>query len=117
MQEASGNTLWTCVCQKYGFGQPHEVSKATWYRHLRQASDEEEKQQIYAAQDPSGVRRQASQALHAHPQDMQPGSSGNARIRTRSPDDSNSQFPVKKHARQSTPEELLVRHIIISGII
>ncbi|KAG2744318.1 hypothetical protein P692DRAFT_201721996, partial [Suillus brevipes Sb2] len=44
-----------CVCQKYGLGRPHSVSKSTWYQHLQQASTEEEK-----------ARMRAAEALHTY---------------------------------------------------
>ena len=48
-QEIAKDPLWTCVCMKYGFGQPHRVSKSMWYRHLALATTENEKQHIRAA--------------------------------------------------------------------
>lgn len=38
-----------CVCSKYNYGLPHEVSSATWYRHLDEATTQEEKQRIRSA--------------------------------------------------------------------
>ncbi|KIK91217.1 hypothetical protein PAXRUDRAFT_13898 [Paxillus rubicundulus Ve08.2h10] len=35
---------YNCVCIKHGRGQPHLVSTATWYRHLHEASSDEERQ-------------------------------------------------------------------------
>ncbi|KAG1905037.1 uncharacterized protein F5891DRAFT_1183705 [Suillus fuscotomentosus] len=36
-----------CVCTKYNHGQPHEVSYTSWYRHLNEATTEEEKQKMH----------------------------------------------------------------------
>ncbi|KAG1866996.1 hypothetical protein C8R48DRAFT_599867, partial [Suillus tomentosus] len=38
-----------CVCTKYNHGQPHEVSYTSWYRHLNEATTEEEKQKMHTA--------------------------------------------------------------------
>ncbi|KAG1745050.1 uncharacterized protein EDB91DRAFT_1345885, partial [Suillus paluster] len=38
-----------CVCTKYNRGQPHEVSYTSWYRHLNEATTEEEKQKMHTA--------------------------------------------------------------------
>ncbi|KIJ59683.1 hypothetical protein HYDPIDRAFT_32907 [Hydnomerulius pinastri MD-312] len=40
---------FTCVCLKYGRGQPHEVSSSTWNRHLQLAETEDEKNRIRSA--------------------------------------------------------------------
>ncbi|KIJ14028.1 hypothetical protein PAXINDRAFT_79868 [Paxillus involutus ATCC 200175] len=40
---------WTCVCLKYGSGEPHEVSSSTWNRHFEQAATDDEKNHIRAA--------------------------------------------------------------------
>jgi hypothetical protein len=37
---------------KYGYGHAHQVSKATWYRHLEQAATQDEKARILAANFP-----------------------------------------------------------------
>ena len=87
-QEIAEDPLWTCVCMKYGFGQPHRVSKSMWYRHLALATTENEKQRIRAARDPVSthlqVERQAApNAAHSHstrlqtPQPCQSPSEGN----------------------------------------
>jgi hypothetical protein len=47
---------WTCMCDRYGNGHPHQVSKATWYRHLELATSDEEKRRIRAAQSNLDVR-------------------------------------------------------------
>ncbi|KIK81204.1 hypothetical protein PAXRUDRAFT_156654 [Paxillus rubicundulus Ve08.2h10] len=39
---------WVCVCQKFSFGRPHQVSTTTFYEHLEQADTEDEWQQIHA---------------------------------------------------------------------
>ncbi|KAG1744283.1 hypothetical protein EDB19DRAFT_2037989 [Suillus lakei] len=39
-------TRCVCVCSKYNHGLPHNVSSATWYRHLDEATTQEEKQRI-----------------------------------------------------------------------
>ncbi|KIN97645.1 hypothetical protein M404DRAFT_91800, partial [Pisolithus tinctorius Marx 270] len=41
---------YVCVCSKYNFGQPHPVSKATWYRHFTEAETEEEKERLRSSQ-------------------------------------------------------------------
>ncbi|KAG2119450.1 hypothetical protein DEU56DRAFT_904818 [Suillus clintonianus] len=51
---------FVCVCEKYGLGRPHSISKSTWYEHLQQASTEEEKARIRAAE-----------ALHTYDNTMQ----------------------------------------------
>ncbi|KAF9219968.1 hypothetical protein BS17DRAFT_769679 [Gyrodon lividus] len=43
------DTRWTCNCMKYGYRKSHQVSKSAWYRHLKQATTQEEKQGIRAA--------------------------------------------------------------------
>ncbi|KAG2745631.1 hypothetical protein P692DRAFT_20741214 [Suillus brevipes Sb2] len=43
-----------CVCQKYGLGRPHSVSKSTWYQHLQQASTEEKKARMHDQSVASG---------------------------------------------------------------
>jgi hypothetical protein len=51
MQPLDPNTSgWTCICVKYGYGLPHKVLKTTWYRHLDQASSDEEKRKICSTQ-------------------------------------------------------------------
>jgi len=32
---------YTCTCVKCNFGEPHKVSKSTWYRHVKAAAEEE----------------------------------------------------------------------------
>jgi hypothetical protein len=46
---------YVCVCSKYNNGQPHEVSSATWYRHLQEASTDEEKQRIRSVNALGGI--------------------------------------------------------------
>ncbi|KAF9219879.1 hypothetical protein BS17DRAFT_788577 [Gyrodon lividus] len=41
---------WTCICLKYGSGEPHEVSSSTWNRHFEQAATDDEKNRIHVAQ-------------------------------------------------------------------
>ncbi|KAG2029643.1 hypothetical protein BDR03DRAFT_987633 [Suillus americanus] len=36
-----------CVCTKYDYGQPHEVSYTSRYRHLNEATTEEEKEKVH----------------------------------------------------------------------
>jgi hypothetical protein len=38
---------YLCVCTKYNHGQPHEVSYTSWYHHLNEATNEEEKQKMH----------------------------------------------------------------------
>ncbi|KAF8835414.1 hypothetical protein BDN67DRAFT_1015577 [Paxillus ammoniavirescens] len=40
---------WTCVCLKYGSGEPHEVSSSTWNQHVKQAAMDNEKNCIHTA--------------------------------------------------------------------
>ncbi|KAG1884124.1 hypothetical protein F4604DRAFT_1919966 [Suillus subluteus] len=51
---------FVCVCEKYGLGRPHSVSKSTWYQHLQQASTEEEK-----------TRMRVAEALHTYDNTVQ----------------------------------------------
>jgi hypothetical protein len=44
-----------CVCSKYNEGRPHEVSNTTLYRHIREASTEEEKQRIHSVMALGGI--------------------------------------------------------------
>jgi hypothetical protein len=46
---------YVCVCSKYNNGQPHEVSSATWYRHLEEACTQEEKQRIRSVNALGGI--------------------------------------------------------------
>ncbi|KAG1754432.1 hypothetical protein EDB19DRAFT_654064 [Suillus lakei] len=39
-------TRCVCVCSKYNHGLPHNISSTTWYRHLDEATTQEEKQRI-----------------------------------------------------------------------
>ncbi|KAF8834252.1 hypothetical protein BDN67DRAFT_1049049, partial [Paxillus ammoniavirescens] len=42
--------LWyNCVCAKYNFGRPHLISSTTWYRHLEEATSDEERQRMHNA--------------------------------------------------------------------
>ena len=43
------NARFNCVCIRHGFGQPHIVSSTTFFRHLQDASSEEERARIQAA--------------------------------------------------------------------
>ena len=67
--------LYTCACQKFRFGQPHQVSKATWYRHLGTASSNTERQWILHVQDPMAAQHHAAQLAHQNQQDSGPSSS------------------------------------------
>jgi hypothetical protein len=55
LPSSDSNHRFVCVCEKYGLGRPHTVSKSTWYQHIQQASTQEEK-----------VRIRAAEALHLH---------------------------------------------------
>ena len=100
MQEVTAGPLWTCICQRFGFGQPHKVSKVMWYCHLALVSNTEENECILASQDPLSSRCQAVQALHFCQSDIHPSSS---RIQPCSPNDSDCQ-PGQKDARQTVLE-------------
>ncbi|KAF9230876.1 hypothetical protein BU15DRAFT_68822 [Melanogaster broomeanus] len=54
------DALWTCICMTYGYGKLHQVSKATWYRHLEQASTQEEKQATVQVLSPNPYTRNTS---------------------------------------------------------
>ena len=45
----AGFQRYNCVCSNYNYGRPHPVSFATFHRHLKQASSEEEKKRIQDA--------------------------------------------------------------------
>ena len=91
--------LYTCACQKFGFGQPHQVSKVTWYRHLGAASSDAERQRILHAQGPMAARCHATQLAHQNQQDSGPSSSANTRIRAHPPEDGDVQL-ARKHPKQ-----------------
>lgn len=39
---------YTCVCKRHNGGHPHAVSRSAWYKHLRAAKTEEERDTIRA---------------------------------------------------------------------
>jgi len=93
--------LYMCICQKFGFGQPHQVSKSTWYRHLGAASNDAERQRILRAQDPLAAQCHAAELAHQNQQDPGPSSSAsmferNTRIRAHSPKDDDVQLARKR---------------------
>ena len=53
---AQRSTEYICLCIKHNFGHLHQVSKATWYRHIEEAETEEEKQCLRSSRPdrPSG---------------------------------------------------------------
>ena len=53
---AQQSTEYICLCIKHNFGRPHQVSKATWYRHIEEAETKEEKQRLRSSRPdrPSG---------------------------------------------------------------
>ncbi|KIJ17975.1 hypothetical protein PAXINDRAFT_9063, partial [Paxillus involutus ATCC 200175] len=40
---------YNCVCAKYNFGRLHLISSTTWYRHLEEATSDEERQRMHNA--------------------------------------------------------------------
>lgn len=48
-QHIEATSRYLCVCSTYNNGLPHEVSSATLYRHLDEATTEEEKHRIRSA--------------------------------------------------------------------
>ncbi|KAG2028621.1 hypothetical protein BDR03DRAFT_988318 [Suillus americanus] len=73
MLHCIGNVLpmenkFKCICNKYGYGRPHPVSRSTWCQHIQEAGSEEERQKFNfikknnasGSQLPPGARRAAT---------------------------------------------------------
>ncbi|KAJ8585948.1 hypothetical protein M405DRAFT_875174, partial [Rhizopogon salebrosus TDB-379] len=39
---------YTCICKRHNGGRPHSVSRSAWYKHLRAAETDEEREAICA---------------------------------------------------------------------
>jgi hypothetical protein len=64
-EQSASAAKFICVYRKHNFGQPHTISRSTWYEHLQQAETTEEKTRMQAAchgineAAPSATRRAA----------------------------------------------------------
>ncbi|KAG1892211.1 hypothetical protein F4604DRAFT_15662 [Suillus subluteus] len=64
---SSDRQLYVCVCSKHNLGQPHQVSKSTWHRHLETATTEQERDRI-----------RSGRALQGHSIPLEPNAEGAA---------------------------------------
>ncbi|KAG1799692.1 uncharacterized protein HD556DRAFT_1439351 [Suillus plorans] len=65
---SSDRQLYVCVCSKHNLGQPHQVSKSTWHRHLEAATTEQERERIRSGRALQG---------HSIPLETNVGAAGN----------------------------------------
>jgi hypothetical protein len=84
------NARFNCVCIRHGFGQPHVVLSTTFFRHLQDASSEEERARIQAAKF-DGVNnstRRRAKGINVHSRwngqdNNSPTRDGNSRVASR----------------------------------
>ncbi|KAG1722733.1 uncharacterized protein EDB91DRAFT_1255930 [Suillus paluster] len=104
---------YTCVCKRHNAGRPHALSRSAWYKHLKAAEKEEEKQAIRAGKLSLDLHAQLQAHVDTHGASssssgpsqniVASGADSTSSCLSKRPNDSDAAQTSQKRVRLATP--------------